>query len=69
MEAAAFIPSDDSEKDSKESLLESEEKAKPNTKEAKIAALQTKLREAIDSEEYERAAKIRDDIQKLTNNN
>ena len=27
------------------------------------------LREAIESEEYERAAKIRDDIQKLTSDN
>jgi protein-arginine kinase activator protein McsA len=31
--------------------------------------MQSKLREAIESEEYERAAKIRDDIQKLTSDN
>jgi len=66
MEVAAFIPSDEGEKE--ESASEKEEKI-PNTKEAKIAALQNKLREAIDAEEYERAAKIRDDIQKLTSNN
>lgn len=66
MEAAAFIPTDDSEKEAK---IPSENEPIPNSKEAKIAALQSKLREAIDSEEYERAAKIRDDIQKLTNIN
>ncbi|HED37026.1 MAG TPA: hypothetical protein ENI76_02095, partial [Ignavibacteria bacterium] len=48
--------------------IQAEEKL-PKTKEAKIAALQNKLREAIETEEYERAAKIRDDIQKLTSNN
>ena len=41
----------------------------PLTKEAKLAAMQDKLREALDSEEYERAAKIRDEIKKLTQNN
>ena len=41
----------------------------PRTKEAQLAALQDKLRKAIETEEYERAAKIRDDIQKLTGNN
>ena len=66
METAAFIPTDESEKESK---IHSDSEPIPNSKEAKIAALQTKLREALDSEEYERAAKIRDDIQKLTNTN
>ncbi|MEO8399360.1 MAG: UvrB/UvrC motif-containing protein [Ignavibacteriaceae bacterium] len=31
--------------------------------------MQNKLREAIESEEYERAAKLRDDIKKMTGNN
>ena len=66
MDAAAFIPTEDTEKDIKDI---SEKEPIPNTKEAKIAALQSKLREAIESEEYERAAKLRDDIQKLANNN
>ena len=68
MEAAAFIPSEDAENDSPKTETAQEEKV-PKTKEAKIAALRDKLREAIDAEEYERAAKIRDDIQRLTNNN
>ena len=66
MDAAAFIPSEETNKVTKRT---SENEPLPNTKEAKIAALQTKLREAIESEEYERAAKLRDDIQKLANNN
>jgi bifunctional DNase/RNase len=66
MDAAAFIPSEETEKVTKKT---SENEPLPNTKEAKIAALQTKLREAIESEEYERAAKLRDDIQRLANNN
>lgn len=66
MDAAAFIPSEETDKVTKRT---SENEPLPNTKEARIAALQTKLREAIESEEYERAAKLRDDIQKLANNN
>jgi bifunctional DNase/RNase len=70
MDAAAFIPAEDSEKDIIENEETSSEKEQvPKTKEAKLAALQNKLREAINAEEYERAAKIRDDIQKLTSNN
>lgn len=66
MEAAAFLPSEETDKEpenkeGKEEIL--------STKEAKLASLQNKLREAIDAEEYERAAKLRDDIQKLTSKN
>jgi bifunctional DNase/RNase len=68
MEAAAFIPSEETEgEENKSEPLEQEEV--PKTKEAQLAALQDKLRKAIETEEYERAAKIRDDIQKLTGNN
>ena len=63
MEAAAFIPSDESEETTNiTSSSDTSDSKKPPTKEAKIAALQNKLREAIDGEEYERAAKIRDQI-------
>ena len=34
--------------------------------ESKLDQLQTSLREAIEREEYEKAAKLRDDIRKLT---
>ncbi|HKB87851.1 MAG TPA: UvrB/UvrC motif-containing protein, partial [Ignavibacteriaceae bacterium] len=64
----AFIPSEETEgEENKSEPLEQEEV--PKTKEAQLAALQDKLRKAIETEEYERAAKIRDDIQKLTGNN
>jgi len=70
MEVAAFIPSEDGDKEeSEESESEKKEEKIPSTRQAKIAALQNKLREAIDAEEYERAARIRDDIQRLTSNN
>ena len=68
MEVAAFVPSEEGEKDEADEREEKDEKI-PHTKEAKLAVLQNKLREAIDAEEYERAAKIRDDIQRLTSNN
>ncbi len=72
MESAAFIPSEEGDDDiySKEKAEEEiREEKTPKTKEAKLAALQNKLREAIEAEEYERAAKLRDDIKKLTSNN
>ncbi len=70
MQIAAFVPSEESEKEVPyKNTSEKIEEEKPITKEAKIASLQDKLREAIDAEEYERAAKLRDDIQKLMGNN
>ena len=70
MEAAAFIPSDDTEDVSNlNSVTDSADLKKPPSKETKLAALQTKLREAIEGEEYERAAKLRDQIKNLTSEN
>jgi uncharacterized protein len=71
MEAAAFLPSEESGKEerlSQESAVNEKEEV-PKTKEAKIASLQNKLKDAIAAEEYEKAAKLRDDIQRLTNTN
>lgn len=69
MEVAAFVPSEEGEGEEADEKKEEKDEKVPNTKEAKLAVLQNKLREAIDAEEYERAAKIRDDIQRLTSNN
>jgi len=69
METAAFIPSEEPEEKDESRGSEVREKEIPNSKEAKLASLQNKLREALDAEEYERAAKLRDDIKKLTNSN
>lgn len=68
MSAAAFIPSDETDIPGIEtSDLESDKR--PLSKEAQLAALQDKLREALESEEFERAAKLRDDIKRLSQNN
>jgi len=68
MSSAAFIPSDETDIPGLEnSDLESDKK--PPSKEAQLAALQDKLREALESEEFERAAKLRDDIKRLSQNN
>ncbi len=69
MQAAAFVPTDETSKHSEHNIQGSGEVETPKTKEAQIESLQNKLKEAIEAEEYERAAKIRDDIQKLTSNN
>lgn len=69
MQAAAFVPTDETSKQPESKLHNSSGDDAPETKEAQIESLQNKLKEAIDAEEYEKAAKIRDDIQKLTSNN
>lgn len=70
MQAAAFVPS--GEETTEEEFIDEEDPfAEPETKsftaskEAQIAALQDQLRKAIDKEEYERAAKLRDEINRL----
>lgn len=71
MEAASFIPTDELDSEIQKTFEEEQSSTEklPKSKEAQIAALQEKLREAIEKEEYERAAKIRDDIKKLTQSN
>ncbi|MEJ5262564.1 MAG: UvrB/UvrC motif-containing protein, partial [Ignavibacterium sp.] len=71
MEAASFIPTDELDSEIQKTFEEEQSSSEklPKSKEAQIAALQEKLREAIEKEEYERAANIRDDIKKLTQSN
>ncbi len=72
LQEASFIPSEEQEFERKsKSSYDEMESNYPNSKskEAKIAALQDKLRDAIEKEDYERAAKIRDEIKKLMHNN
>ncbi|MFZ2322942.1 MAG: bifunctional nuclease domain-containing protein [Ignavibacteriaceae bacterium] len=69
MESAAFVPSEENESESGELNISEFDDKKPVTKEAQLAAMQDKLREALDNEEYERAAKLRDEIKRLTQNN
>ena len=68
MNTAAFIPSDETDIPGFEGG-EFDSDKKPLSKEAQLAALQDKLREALESEEFERAAKLRDDIKRLSQNN
>jgi bifunctional DNase/RNase len=59
MKSAAFIPSSEDELSDEIPGQESELK---KTSETKTASLQDQLREAIEKEDYERAAKLRDEI-------
>jgi uncharacterized protein len=69
MEAAAFVPSEETEESTTSDQSTATESKIPPSKEAKLASLQNRLREAIEGEEYERAAKIRDQIKNLTSEN
>ncbi len=70
MKAAAFVPSgEEAEGEMEESFdispEENEISSQPKSKETKIASLMSKLREAVEKEDYERAAKLRDEINRL----
>jgi len=68
MNMASFEPSADepSESDEPKGEIETEQKsAKINNSESKLAQLQNLLREALEKEDYERAAKLRDEINKI----
>lgn len=69
MNAAGFVPSDETDTPEIESITENDPIRKPLSKEAQLATLQDKLREALEHEEFERAAKLRDEIKKLSQNN
>lgn len=68
MKSAAFVPSEEIAPDA-ESITDAYKDEKPKSKEVKLAALQNQMREAIETEDYERAAKLRDEIKNLTINN
>ena len=73
MRAASFVPSSEEGDESEESFeiandYESKQYPKQSS-ETKVASLQDQLREAIEKEDYERAAKLRDEINRLEGNN
>ncbi len=73
MRSAAFVPSSEDSESSEESFeiannFESKQYPKQSS-ETKVASLQDQLREAIEKEDYERAAKLRDEINRLKGNN
>jgi hypothetical protein len=74
MRLAAFVPSTedtDEELNASEDSVEKEEtkNENKNPQELKLAQLRDWLREAIEKEDYERAAKLRDEINKINNAN
>ncbi|MCK5086433.1 MAG: UvrB/UvrC motif-containing protein, partial [Melioribacteraceae bacterium] len=72
MNTAAFIPTSEGDEAELDDFLEEsteQKKPKSSTKETKSASLQDQLREALEKEDYERAAKLRDEINKLKGTN
>ena len=69
MQSAGFEPSDEDEDFLQENDIENVTPAKPKVKETKLATLQNQLREAIEKEDYERAASLRDEINKMNASN
>ncbi len=64
MKLASFIPSE-GDKHDEFSQATNKSFEKPINKETKSASLQNQLREAIEKEDYERAAKLRDEIDSI----
>lgn len=74
MELASFVPSSEDKEEADQLSFEDEENAgtgeqKPESNKTRIATLQDALREAIEKEDYERAAKLRDEIARLKGEN
>lgn len=59
----AGVVSEDEDEPEESAATEETEEVKPPT--SRLEQLQTSLKEAIENEEYEKAAKLRDDIRKL----
>ncbi|MCW8850519.1 MAG: UvrB/UvrC motif-containing protein, partial [Melioribacteraceae bacterium] len=70
---ASFVPTaedGDENEDSIEISNDMDNKSFPKqSTETKVASLQDQLREALEKEDYERAAKLRDEINRLKGNN
>lgn len=73
MRTASFVPTNedgDEGEDSIEITKDFDEQQFPKqSSETKIASLHDQLREALEKEDYERAAKLRDEINRLKGNN
>ena len=73
MKIAAFVPSSEESEEEINSAIDTPGNAehktpKKSTPETRLAQLQDLLREAIEKEDYERAVKLRDEINRLTGN-
>ncbi len=65
MDLASFVPSDNDKRD----IYSESINGKATDEETKSASLQDQLREAIQKEDYERAAKLRDEIDNISGSN
>ena len=68
MKVASFVPSEETEDEFKTKEEAAESLPKKQTPVTKAASLQDQLREALEKEDYERAAKLRDEINRLKGN-
>jgi bifunctional DNase/RNase len=68
MEEASFVPESESEEGGKLSLP-TQEKKPAHLKMSKLESLSAQLKEAVEKEEYEKAARLRDEIRKLAPDN
>jgi len=64
MEEAGFIPEDEDEEQLPQAKPQKQQKA-ATPKMSKLEQLHVQLKEAVDKEQYERAAQLRDEIRKL----
>jgi len=69
LDEAGFIPNADEDESSIGLPIEKKQAPKKITRENKIVQLQTQLREALEKEDYERAAKLRDELKRMTGEN
>ena len=67
MDEAAFIPEEEEEEEEAEAKPPQKAKQQPPTlPKTKLEQLQHMLKEAIDKENYEKAAQLRDEIQRMS---
>ncbi len=70
MESAGFVPSSETQSDyeideTKDLDIDIPDEQQPKSKETKLGTLKEQLRKAIEQEDYERAAKLRDEINRI----
>lgn len=65
MDEAAFVPEDEEEEQPKTPQAKPQKKAAEGPKLTRLEQLQQQLKEAVEKEQYEKAAQLRDEIRKM----
>ncbi len=65
MDEAAFVPEDEEEEQQPQVPAKPAKKSAEGPKPSKLEQLQTQLKDAVEKEQYEKAAQLRDEIRKL----